>query len=72
LLFSLRDQVVEMARKATYVWKGMTLVMRLVKEVMVKSVIKVKFFTISEKEIRTVAEAQGVKVTEVRELRTGS
>jgi hypothetical protein len=65
LLFSSRKQVEEMASKAMYEWKRLTLVMRLVKEVTVKSVIKVKFFSVSEKEVRVVVEAQRAKVEEV-------
>jgi hypothetical protein len=59
-----------MVSKETYEWKRMTLVMRLVKETIVKSIIKVKFFTVSEKEVKMVVKSQGVKIVEIRELRT--
>jgi hypothetical protein len=71
LLFAMRQQAEEMANKATYEWKGMTLVMRLVKEIMVKSVVKVKFFSVSEKEVGNMVEKQGAKIVDIRELRPG-
>jgi hypothetical protein len=66
-----REQAIAMVSKEIYEWKRVTLVMRLVKKVVVKLIIKIKFFSVSEKEVRMVVESQGVKIVEIRELRTG-
>jgi hypothetical protein len=50
LLFSTRDQARQAAAITNYEWKGMTLVMRLVSKPIVKSIVKVKYFSVSELE----------------------
>jgi hypothetical protein len=70
VLYVTRKKAEKVASKRRYEWKGMTLVTRLV-YTLIKSVIKVKYFLITQEDIAELAKRQGLEVKVISELMQG-